>query len=96
MTKTEWIEKYQDGLLESYYKLHSLCVATDGVNDQNTPLWNTWKQFDAALVSLGLLEADEEEPEDEEDLDTSTNWDEWAADHRYDVYRDLALEGYAY
>jgi len=98
MTKEQWIEKYGDGLLDAYHNLYILCLEEDGVADQNTPHWQEWKQFDAALVSLGLLEADEE-PEEEDELDytnDATHWDEWAADQRYDVYRDLALEGYEY
>ncbi len=96
MTRTEWIEKYGDGLLDAYHNLYILCLEEDGVNDQNTPHWQEWKQFDAALVSLGLLETDEEPEDEEEDLNTSTNWDEWAADQRFDMYRDLALMGYEY
>ena len=93
MTKTEWMDKYQDGLLDAYYKL---CAISAKDEDMMQPRM----ELEAALVNLGLLEADEEpdeEPEDEEeDLNTSTNWDEWAADQRFDMYRDLALMGYEY
>jgi hypothetical protein len=43
-----------------------------------------------ALVGAGILEADEE-PEEAEEYDSETNWDEWAADQRYDMYRDMDI-----
>lgn len=43
-----------------------------------------------ALVEAGILEADEE-PEEADEYDSETNWDEWAADQRYDMYRDMDL-----
>ena len=43
-----------------------------------------------ALVKAGILEADEE-PEEADEYDSETNWDEWAADQRYDMYRDMEL-----
>lgn len=43
-----------------------------------------------ALVEAGILEADEE-PEEADEYDSETNWDEWMADQRYDMYRDMDL-----
>lgn len=43
-----------------------------------------------ALVKAGILEADEE-PEEAEEYDSETNWDEWMADQRYDMYRDMDI-----
>ena len=43
-----------------------------------------------ALVEAGILEADEE-PEEADEYDSETNWDEWMADQRYDMYRDMDI-----
>lgn len=43
-----------------------------------------------ALVAMGMLEADEE-PEEADEYDSETNWDEWMADQRYDMYRDMDI-----
>lgn len=43
-----------------------------------------------ALVEAGILEADEE-PEEADEYDSETNWDEWMADQRYDLCRDMDL-----
>ena len=43
-----------------------------------------------ALVEAGILEGDEE-PEEADEYDSETNWDEWMADQRYDMYRDMEL-----
>lgn len=32
-----------------------------------------------------------EEPEEADEYDSETNWDEWMADQRYDMYRDMDL-----
>ena len=43
-----------------------------------------------ALVEAGILEGDEE-PEEADEYDSETNWDEWMADQRYDMYRDMDI-----
>ena len=43
-----------------------------------------------ALVEAGILEADEE-PEEADEYDSETNWDEWMADMKYDAHRDDEL-----
>ena len=41
------------------------------------------------MVKAGFLEGDE--PEEADEYDSETNWDEWMADQRYDMYRDMEL-----
>ena len=91
VTKEEWIENHQDGLLKAYYDLCMMCITDASLIPEKM-------EYETALVKLGLLENDEE-PEQEEELDytnDAAHWDEWVADQRYDMYRDMALMGYEY
>lgn len=86
------IEANRERLEKAYYDLQKLTLKA-GFGSYNEIL-NTWLAYEAELIDLGILEADEEPEDEEEDLNTSTNWDEWAAEQRFDEYRDLALMGY--
>jgi len=88
----EMIEANRERLEKAYYDLQKLTLKA-GFDSYNEIL-NTWLAYEAELIDLGILEADEEPEDEEEDLNTSTNWDEWAAEQRFDEYRDLALMGY--
>ena len=88
----EMIEANRERLEKAYYDLQKLTLKA-GFDSYNEIL-NTWLAYEAELIDLGILEADEEHEDEEEDLNTSTNWDEWAAEQRFDEYRDLALMGY--
>lgn len=96
-TKEEWVEKNQDELLHAYYTYPRT------VADCFAEMDKAFKTFERSLVEMGILEEDEEEDEaedEEEDEDDDRNsaehWDEWAADQRFDEYRDRALMGYEY
>lgn len=88
----EMIEANRERLEKAYYDLQKLTLKV-GFDSYNEIL-NTWLAYEAELIDLGILEGDEEPEDEEEDLNTSTNWDEWAAEQRFDEYRDLALMGY--
>lgn len=88
-------EETMNALYEAYNKVCMNCVHA-GFGPEGQEARDAKLAMENALVEMGLLEADEEPEEEEEDLNTSTNWDEWAADQRFDMYRDLALMGYEY
>ena len=94
----EMIEANRERLEKAYYDLQKLTLKA-GFDSYNEIL-NTWLAYEAELIDLGILEADEEpEEEPEEELDYTNDaqhWDEWVADQRYDEYRDMALMGYEY
>jgi hypothetical protein len=89
MTREEWIEENRDALEKRYYQEYEMSLQDcfDGMDE-------AFKKFENALVDMGILEPDEEPEEDPEDMNSTEHWDEWAADQRYDAYRDLALMGY--
>lgn len=73
---------------ETYY---GMCDAAWKVEKLNHgKLFEIRMACEDALVEAGILEADEE-PEEADEYDSETNWDEWAADQRYDMYRDMEL-----
>jgi hypothetical protein len=82
----------------TYYGIGK-AVTKELLNNEETNAVKAYRMLEEAMVEAGLLEADEE-PEEEEEPDDDRNgaqhWDEWAADQRFDMYRDLALEGYEY
>ena len=80
------IEANRERLEKAYYVLQKLTLKV-GFDSYNEIL-NTWLAYEAELIDLGILEADEEPEDEEEDLNTSSNWDEWELDHMYDCYRD--------
>lgn len=92
------IEANRDNLEKAYYTLSKICIREDGILNQDSEKWQTLRALETALVNLGILEPDEEPEEEEPDDDRNSveHWDEWAADQRYDMYRDLALMGYEY
>lgn len=69
----------------TYYGI-SKAITKELIHGEETNAVSAYRMLEEAMVEAGLLEADEE-PE-EEDLNTSTNWDEWAADQRFDAYRE--------
>lgn len=83
----------------TYYGIGK-AVTKELLHGEETNAIKAYRMLEEAMVEAGLLEADEEpEEEPEEELDytnSAQHWDEWAADQRFDVYRDLALEGYEY
>lgn len=83
----------EDFAWNTYYGI-SKAVTKELIHGEETNAVSAYRMLEEAMVEAGLLEADEEPEDEEEDLNTSTNWDEWAADQRFDEYRDLALMGY--
>lgn len=82
----------------TYYGIGK-AVTKELLNNEETNGVKAYRMLEEAMVEAGLLEADEEPEEEEEpddDRNSAQHWDEWAADQRYDMYRDLALEGYEY
>lgn len=99
-TMENLIEANREGLEKAYYTLSKICIREDGILNQDSENWQTLRSLETALVNLGILEPDEEPEEEEEEALDYTNdkqhWDEYVADQRYDMYRDLALMGYEY
>lgn len=91
-TNREYMEK-------TYYRMGRE-LTRDMLAGRETRAVEAYRIMEAAMVEAGILEADEEpEEEPEEELDytnSASHFDEWAADQRFDVYRDLALMGYEY
>jgi len=71
----------------TYYGI-SKAITKELIHGEETNAVSAYRMLEEAMVEAGLLEADEEPEDDEEDLNTSTNWDEWAADQRFDAYRE--------
>ena len=90
MTKVEWVEQNREALEKAYNELYMICVREDGIMNQETVNWKALREMENAMVELGILEADEE-PEEADEYDSETNWDEWMADQLYDAYRDFDL-----
>ena len=91
-------EETMNALYEAYNKVCLNCIHA-GFGPEGQEALDAKLALENALVDMGMLEADEE-PEEEEDEDDDRNsaehWDEWAADQRYDEYRDRVLMGYEY
>ena len=88
------IEANRDKLEKAYYNFFGKAVFSEDEKQVEA-----FRALETALVNLGILEPDEEPEEAEEELDYTNDaehFDEWAADQRYDMYRDLALMGYEY
>lgn len=71
----------------TYYGI-SKAISKELIHGEETNGTKAYRMLEEAMVEAGLLEADEEPEEEEEDLNTSSNWDEWELDHMYDCYRD--------
>jgi len=97
-TKT-WEVKVTEETLNGLYAAYNAAskhVIETGFSDQALKVKLA---LENVLVEMGMLEADEE-PEEEQEPDDDRNsvehWDEWAADQRFDQYRDRVLMGYEY
>ena len=66
----------------------SKAVTKELIHGEETNAVKAYRMLEEAMVEAGLLEADEEPEDEEEDLSTSSNCDEWELDHMYDCYRD--------
>lgn len=78
----------EDGFaLQTYYELRKQ-LTKDLIHGKVTGAVKAYRMLEQALTEAGMLEADEEPKDEEEDLNTSSNWDEWELDHMYDCYRD--------
>ena len=71
----------------TYYGI-SKAITKELIHGEETNAVSAYRMLEEAMVEAGLLEADEEPEDEEEDLNTSSNWDEWAADQRFDAYRE--------
>lgn len=93
------IEENRDNLEKAYYTLSKLCTM-DMLHGKETDAVKAYRALETALVGLGILEDDEEpDDEEEEELDYTNDeqyWKDYAADLKYDMYRDMALMGYEY
>ena len=76
------IEINRYALERAYYAFYRLAIEK-GLNEDENPDLQTLNEFTEALTSMGVLEPDEPE-EEEEDLNTSTNWDEWFWENKRD------------
>lgn len=71
----------------TYYGI-SKAISKELIHSEETNAVKAYRMLEEAMVEAGLLEADEEQEDEEENLNTSSNWDEWAADQRFDAYRE--------
>lgn len=81
-------EENRDFFEKTYYGMCDAAWKVEKLNHGR--LFEIRMACEEALVEAGILEADEESEEADE-YDSETNWDEWAADQRYDAYRDYDL-----
>lgn len=91
-------ETHRDEMEKTYYQM-GRALTRDMLAGRETGAVEAYRIMEAALVDAGILEADEEPEDEPEELDytnSAQHWDEWAADQRFDMYRDLALMGYEY
>ena len=81
-------EENRDFFEKTYYGMSDVAWKVEKFNHGR--LFEIRMACEDALVEAGILEADEE-PEEADEYDSETNWDEWAADQRYDAYMDYDL-----
>lgn len=81
-------EENRDFFEKTYYGMSAVAWKVEKFNPGR--LFEIRMACEDALVEAGILEADEE-PEEADEYDSETNWDEWAADQRYDMYRDMDI-----
>lgn len=81
-------EENRDFFEKTYYGMSDVAWKVEKFNHGR--LFEIRMACEEALVEAGILEADEE-PEEVDEYDSETNWDEWAADQRYDMYRDMDI-----
>jgi len=82
-------EENRDFFEKTYYGMSAVAFKVEKFNPGR--LFEIRMACEDALVEAGILEADEEEPEEADEYNSETNWDEWMADQRYDMYRDMDL-----
>ena len=82
-------EETMNALYEAYNKVCGNCIHA-GFGPEGQEARDAKLALENALVAMGMLEADEE-PEEADEYDSETNWDEWMADQRYDMYRDMDI-----
>lgn len=97
-----WTVSIDDGKIEKLMDAYNAacwhCIHA-GLGPEGQEARDVKMALETALVGLGILEPDEEPGDDGETLDytnSAQHFDEWAADQRFDMYRDLALMGYEY
>lgn len=83
-------EETMNALYEAYNKVCWNCIHA-GFGPEGQEARDAKLALENALVAMGMLEADEEEPEEADEYDSETNWDEWMADQRYDMYRGMDI-----
>lgn len=81
-------EENRDFFEKTYYSMSAVAWKVEKFHPGK--LFEIRMACENALVEAGILEADEE-PDEADEYDSETNWDEWAADQRYDMYRDMDL-----
>lgn len=86
MIETDGENADEDFLLKTYYGFSGYAFQKEKFNHGR--LFEIRMVLENEMVKDGFLEADEEPEDEEEDLNTSSNWDEWELDHMYDCYRD--------
>ena len=82
-------EETMNALYAAYNKVCENCIHA-GFGPEGQEALDAKLELENALVAMGMLEADEE-PEEADEYDSETNWDEWMADQRYDMYRDMDI-----
>ena len=88
MIDTDGESADENFLLNTYNGICSLSWNREKLN--HGKLFDIRMALEDEMVKAGFLEADEE-PEEADEYDSETNWDEWMADMRYDMYRDMDL-----
>ena len=81
MSREEWIEENRDALEKRYHEMYMMTLGD----------CEAFKKFEKALVEIGILEPDEDEPED---INNAPHWDEWCIDQKVDISREMAFLGY--
>ena len=81
-------EENRDFFEKTYYGMSAVAWKVEKFHPGR--LFEIRMACEEALVEAGILEADEE-PEEADEYDSETNWDEWMADQRYDMYRDMDI-----
>ena len=86
MLETDGTEAPEDYLLKTYYDICDCAFQKEKF--RHGKLFEIRMALEDEMVKAGFLEADEE-PEEADENDSGTNLDEWMADQRYDMYRDM-------
>ena len=81
-------EENRDFFEKTYYGMSAIAFKAEKFNPGR--LFEIRMACEEALVEAGILEADEG-PEEADEYDSETNWDEWMADMKYDAHRDDEL-----